>query len=71
VQIECFDQGNDVCIVWREAGVVSRAGESAHEGFGSRLARAAISALSGSFSRDFTKGGLEIRLTVPKANMRE
>jgi PAS domain S-box-containing protein len=70
VRIECFDQGNDVCIVWREAGVVSRVEESAHEGFGSRLARAAIGALSGSFSRDFTEGGLEIRLTAPCAKLR-
>ncbi|OWK19951.1 hypothetical protein AJ88_34765 [Mesorhizobium amorphae CCBAU 01583] len=71
VQIECSDQGDDVYVTWREAGVVSRAGETAREGFGSRLARAAITALNGSFSRHFTGGGLEIRLTVPQAKIRE
>lgn len=71
VRIECFEQEHDFCITWREDGVVLRAGDSAREGFGSRLARAAITALSGSFSRDFTEGGLEIRLTVPPAKLRE
>ncbi|MGC2460225.1 MAG: PAS domain S-box protein [Steroidobacteraceae bacterium] len=71
VQIECFEQEYDFCITWREAGVVSHAGESVREGFGSRLARAAITALNGSFSRDFTSNGLEIRLTVPQAKLRE
>jgi PAS domain S-box-containing protein len=71
VRIECFEQEDDFCITWREAGVVSGRGEPAREGFGSRLARAAITALNGSFSRDFTSNGLEIRLTVPRAKLRE
>ncbi|WP_128943236.1 sensor histidine kinase [Bradyrhizobium zhanjiangense] len=71
VRIECFEQEDDFCITWREAGVVSRGGEPAREGFGSRLARAAVTALNGSFSRDFTSNGLEIRLTVPRAKLRE
>jgi PAS domain S-box-containing protein len=71
VQIECSDQEDEVCIIWREAGVLSSAGEPLTEGFGSRLARAAIGTLGGSFSRDFTSRGLEIRLTVPQSKMRE
>jgi PAS domain S-box-containing protein len=71
VRIECFEREHDFCITWREAGMVSHAGESAREGFGSRLARAATTALNGSFSRDFTSNGLEIRLTVPRAKLRE
>jgi two-component sensor histidine kinase len=71
VRIECFEREHDFCIAWREAGVVSHAGESAREGFGSRLARAATTALNGSFSRDFTSNGLEIRLTMPRAKLRE
>ena len=71
VRIECFEREHGFCITWREAGVVSHAGESAREGFGSRLARAATTALNGSFSRDFTNNGLEIRLTVPQAKLRE
>ncbi|WP_245473930.1 PAS domain S-box protein [Bradyrhizobium zhanjiangense] len=71
VRIECFEREHDFCITWREAGVVSPAGESAREGFGSCLARAATTALNGSFSRDFTSNGLEIRLTVPRAKLRE
>ncbi len=71
VQIECVEQEDDFCITWREAGVVSRAEEPTHEGFGSRLARAAITALNGSFARCFTSSGLEIRLAAPRAKMRE
>ena len=71
VRIECFEQKDTFCITWREAGVVSRGGEPAREGFGSRLARAAITALNGSFTRDFTSNGLEIRLTMPRAKLRE
>lgn len=71
VRVECSDQGDDLHVTWREAGVVSRTGESTREGFGSRLVRAAITALNGSFSRHFTGDGLEIRLTVPQAKIRE
>lgn len=71
VQIECSGQEDEVCIIWREAGVLSSAGEPLTEGFGSRLARAAIGTLGGSFSRDFTSRGLEIRLTVPQSKIRE
>jgi two-component sensor histidine kinase len=71
VQIDCSNQRDDFCIIWHEAGVASSAGEFTGEGFGSRLARAAVSALSGSFSRSFTSNGLEIRLTLPQVKIRE
>jgi two-component sensor histidine kinase len=71
VQIECSGQEDEVRIIWREAGVLSSAGERLTEGFGSRLARATIGALGGSLSRDFTSRGLEIRLTVPQSRIRE
>ena len=71
VRIECFDQGDGVCITWKEAGVAAHAEEPGHEGFGSRLVRATISSLNGHFSRDFKSGGLEIQFIVPKAQMYE
>ena len=71
VLIECFDQGADVCIVWKEPNAHLVAGKPVHEGFGSRLARATVSALDGDLSRDFTPLGLEIRLTVPRAKLSE
>ncbi|MGB3335830.1 MAG: PAS domain S-box protein [Devosia sp.] len=71
VLIECFDQGETVCIVWKEPSAHLVAGKPLHEGFGSRLARATVSALDGDLSRDFTPLGLEIRLTVPRAKLGE
>lgn len=71
VQIECEDLGNEFRIVWREAGALPSAGGPAHEGFGSRLARAAASSLCGTFSRSFTSSGLAICLTAPQARLRE
>lgn len=71
VRIECSDQGNEVCITWKEAGAVARAKESSHEGFGSRLVRVTTSSLNGRFSRAFTSNGLEIQVIVPKAKMYE
>jgi PAS domain S-box-containing protein len=69
VRIECSQQGDDVCINWKEARTASHADELGHEGFGSRLARATISSLNGRFFREFTSSGLEIQLIVPKAQM--
>lgn len=71
VLIECFDQGANLSIVWKEPDAHLGAGKSVHEGFGSRLARATVSSLGGDLSRDFTPHGLEIRLTVPRAKLAE
>lgn len=71
LEIECLDQGDEFCIIWRETLTAAKADGPLEEGFGSRLARAAVSALDGRFARNFTKDGLEIRLTVPPGKMRE
>ena len=67
VRVECLHEADDICIIWRETGADPNAKEPQGEGFGSRLTRAAINALGGSFSREFTSGGLEIRLVLPRA----
>jgi PAS domain S-box-containing protein len=71
VRIECSHRMDDICITWHEVDVTSDFEEPEREGFGSRLTRAAISALRGSFSRNFTSRGLEILLTLPQAKIRE
>jgi PAS domain S-box-containing protein len=71
VVIECSDEGDNLRMIWREAGVGQRGVDSSQEGFGSRLARANIGALGGSFSRKFTSRGLEIKVTLPQAKVRE
>lgn len=71
VMIECLDEGDNFRMIWREAAVSQRGGDFSEEGFGSRLARATIGALGGSFSRQFTNSGLEIQVTVPHAKIRE
>ena len=71
VRIECSDQGAEFGIIWRELNSQANTNTSPLEGFGSRLARATVTSLSGSFSRDFSEAGLEIRLTLPKAKLCE
>ena len=69
VEIDCSQAGNNICINWTEIGADTSVEPPTHEGFGSRLARAAIGALGGSFSREFTSQGLEIRLSVPRTKI--
>ncbi|KFC61705.1 Signal transduction histidine kinase [Devosia sp. LC5] len=71
VVVECSGEGDTFRMIWREDGVGQRGVDSSQEGFGSRLARATIGALGGSFSREFTNHGLEIKVTLPQAKIRE
>jgi PAS domain S-box-containing protein len=71
VVVKCSGAGDDIRIIWSETGVCSRAENTSHEGFGSRLARATVGALGGSFVRNFTSQGLEIELIVPRSKMGE
>lgn len=72
VEIECFDEGESVCITWHERYKPDDFSEPLEEGFGSRLARATIEgSLGGSFSREFKSDGVEIRMRLPRRRMRE
>ncbi|MCO5066472.1 MAG: PAS domain S-box protein [Rhizobiaceae bacterium] len=71
VRAECSLKANDVCIVWYEVGVTPALADVGHEGFGSRLTRAAVSALGGSFSRHITDTGLEIRINLSRTKIAE
>lgn len=71
VLVDCADLGDDICVIWREVGAGVRSGDGSREGFGSRLARATIAALGGRFERGFTSQGFEIRMTVPKVQLRK
>lgn len=72
VRIECAEEGDTVCITWREHGKADDSSEPLEEGFGSRLARATIEgSLGGSFSREFMSEGVEIRLSLPRHRMSE
>lgn len=67
VLVEISSVGNDVRIIWREAGVSQQREGSSGDGFGSRLARATVAALDSRFERNFSDLGLEIVLTIPRA----
>nr|WP_312037287.1 PAS domain S-box protein [Mesorhizobium caraganae] len=71
VRVECSLRADDVNITWHEAGGTPGPEEPEREGFGSRLTRATVSALGGSFSRHFTSTGLEIRMTLSQAKLCE
>lgn len=72
VRIECREEGDTVCITWREHGKPGDSSEPLEEGFGSRLARATIEGpLGGSFAREFKGDGVEIRLSLPRYRMSE
>ena len=69
VRVECSHEADEVCLIWHEVGVVSGLEDPEREGFGSRLTRAAIAALGGSFTRHITSAGLEIRIIVSRAKI--
>jgi len=72
VSIDCSEEGESICITWREHDRPNDIGEPPEEGFGSRLVRATIEGpLGGSFSRTFTSDGVEIRLQLPRHLMSE
>lgn len=72
VRIECLEEGDTVCITWREHGKPGDGSEPLEEGFGSRLARATIEGpLGGSFIREFMSEGVEITLRLPRHRMSE
>ncbi len=71
VRIECRDQETFFEIEWKEPSAHRGSDEAPHEGFGSRLTRATIRSLDGSFSREFLPDGLEIRLKVPRVKLEE
>lgn len=72
VRIECRDEGDAVCILWREHGRLGDGCEPLEEGFGSRLARATIEgSLGGSFAREFKPEGVEIRLRLARKRLSE
>ena len=72
VRIECLEEGDTVCITWREHGKPGDSSEPLEEGFGSRLARATIEGpLGGSFTREFKSDGVEIYLSLPRYRMSE
>ena len=66
VTAPCKDD-ETVCVLWRESGCeASTPGDTAEEGFGSRMLRMAIEGqLGGQFSRSFTTDGLDIELIIP------
>jgi PAS domain S-box-containing protein len=72
IRIECLEEGERFCITWREHDRLEQNSEPPGEGFGSRLVRATIEGpLGGSFSREFTSDGVEIRLRLPRQRMSE
>lgn len=72
VRIECFEEGDTVCIIWREHGKPGDGSEPLEEGFGSRLARATIEGpLGGSFAREFKSNGVEIRMKLSRHRLSE
>src|SRR5690606_17468635 len=71
IVIECSDDEANVRLTWREIGGSRRGVDLSKEGFGSRLTRATVDALAGSFSREFTENGLQIHLNLPRAKLRE
>lgn len=71
IVIECSDDEANVRLIWREIGVSRRGVDFSQEGFGSRLTRATVDALAGSFSREFTDNGLQIHLNLPRAKLSE
>ncbi|WP_206366321.1 PAS domain S-box protein [Sphingomonas flavalba] len=72
VQIKCLEEGDTVCMIWREHGKLGDRSKPLEEGFGSRLARATIEGpLGGSFAREFKSDGVEIRLRLPRHRMSE
>jgi PAS domain S-box-containing protein len=71
VRVDISSHGDDVRIVWREAGVNLQGAGSPGDGFGSRLARATVAAMNGHFERNFMDCGLEIVLTIPRAQVQQ
>jgi PAS domain S-box-containing protein len=68
IEISWCEWKGEVLLVWREQGGPQIGGppESEHEGFGSTLARLAVTGqLGGKISRDWDKEGLTIKLSVP------
>lgn len=72
VTIECTETDETHVVIWRETGALPHDFEPGREGFGSLLARTAITgALGGSFTREFTGTGLVITLSLPRGRLAE
>lgn len=69
VEVQLDRQGENVRIVWRETGgpQVTAPGRT---GFGSRLLQMSVeSQLNGKLEREWAAGGLQVKLTIPKASL--
>lgn len=67
VTVYCAQSDEDVQIIWKEDGSFPSEYTPDNEGFGTLLAKTAISgALGGEFRREFTPEGLIITIRIPK-----
>lgn len=70
VEEDCDGEGS-ICVTWEErASQCGITEEQEREGFGSRLLRMAVeSQLGGTFEREYTDDGLDVRLIIPRKSL--
>ena len=66
VQIDCSRDGGALSLVWTESGGPAIEGQPDNEGFGGVLSRRIVSShFGGEMSKEWTREGLVVRLSVP------
>jgi PAS domain S-box-containing protein len=72
IEIQCFDDGEQFILLWKEHGGPPLDGPAGEEGFGTLLTTVtAKGQLGGSISREWTAGGLIIRLSMARARVNQ
>jgi PAS domain S-box-containing protein len=67
IEIQCFDEGEQFILLWKEHGGPPLDGARGEDGFGTLLTSATVKLqLGGTISRDWAADGLTIRLTMAR-----